>query len=289
MTDTPPQPGSFPEDQAHHAAHLLTPNWPAAQIDTGTAHPARMYDYYLGGRDNYQVDRDAANEVLAVMTEMKVSAQHNRKALRRMVEYLVDAGVRQFLDIGTGIPGVGSTGAIVRSLAPDARVVCVDNDPIVLTHGAALLADRGDRAVAVRWGDLRDPDAILRDIEAHGLLDLTRPVGVLLVAVLHFLSDADRPERIVRTLMDAMAPGSYLALTHATGDFADPSIIEQVVGVYDRATAPAVPRTYSRVAAFFGGLALVAPGVVRIADWRPDQDFADADDAWMYAGLGCKP
>src|SRR5258708_2548962 len=169
---------------------LLEAGWTPASIDTGVAHPARMYDYYLGGKDNYQVDRDAAEEVLAVAPEGRDMAKANRAFLGRTVRYLAGQGIKQFLDIGTGIPGPGNTNDVAHSVQPGARVVYVDNDPIVLTHAGALLARHDPKRTTVIRADLRDPDSILEHPEALAVLDFDQPVAVLLVAVLHFIKPA---------------------------------------------------------------------------------------------------
>ncbi|HEU5428199.1 MAG TPA: SAM-dependent methyltransferase [Actinocrinis sp.] len=267
---------------------LLEPGWAPELIDTATAHPARMYDYYLGGKDNYQVDRDAAEEVMAIMPQTRMAARANRSFLGRAVRHLARLGVRQFLDIGTGIPGPGNTGEVAHLVAPDARVVYVDNDPIVLAHAEALLA-KADRArTTVIGGDLRDPQAILANPRVADVLDFTEPIAVLLVAVLHFVRDNENPYGVVSYLMDAMAPGSYLAMSHATGDF-DPASAQEGVRAYTQAGARFVPRTRTQFAAFFEGTQLLEPGIVQVPYWQPDDGVPpEAASVWSYGAVGRK-
>jgi SAM-dependent methyltransferase len=269
---------------------LLEPGWAPELIDTATAHPARMYDYYLGGKDNYQVDRDAAEEVMAIMPQTRMAARANRAFLGRAVRHLAGLGVRQFLDVGTGIPGPGNTGEVAHAVAPDARVVYVDNDPIVLAHAEALLA-KADRArTTVVGGDLRDPRAILADPRVREVLDFTKPVAVLLVAVLHFVREDENPYGVVRYLMDAAPPGSYLAVSHATGDF-DPASAQEGVRAYTQAGARFVPRTRCQFKDFFDGLELLEPGIVQVPYWQPDGGTPpppEAASVWSYGAVGRK-
>jgi hypothetical protein len=191
---------------------------PPDGIDTRAPNPARIYDYLLGGKDHYPADRQAAEAVLAVAPQAREGARENRAFLQRAVRYLAEAGVRQFLDIGTGLPTQGNVHQVAQAVMPEARVVYVDHDPVVHTHANALLTNNSPTTVAV-IGDLREPEAILDHPEVRRLLDFTRPIAVLLVAVLHFIRDAEDPAGIVTRLRDAMAPGSYLVVSHATGDF----------------------------------------------------------------------
>ena len=269
-------------------AGLLEPGWAPELIDTATAHPARMYDYYLGGKDNYQVDRDAAEEVMAIMPQTRMAARANRDFLGRVVRHLTGLGVRQFLDIGTGIPGPGNTGEVAHTLAPDARVVYVDNDPIVLAHAEALLA-KADRArTTVIGGDLRDPRAILANPRVRDVLDFTEPIALLLIAVLHFVREDENPYGVVRHLMNAVPAGGYLAMSHATGDF-DPASAQEGVRAYTQAGARFVPRTRSQFAAFFDGIELLEPGIVQVPYWHPDEELSpEAASVWSYGGVGRK-
>ncbi|NUP49139.1 MAG: SAM-dependent methyltransferase [Catenulispora sp.] len=267
---------------------VLNSDWTPTEIDTSVAHPARMYDYYLGGKDNYAADREAAEKVLAILPEGRAMALANRAFLGRAVRYLAGVGIRQFLDIGTGIPGPGSTSETAHTVAPDARIVYVDNDPIVLTHARALLAGDRPGLTTVVQADLRSPGDILDHPEVRRVLDFDEPVAVLLVAVLHFIKTDEDPAGIVERLKQHLAPGSYLVVSHGTGDF-DPDRSEAAVRGYDKATAPFVLRDHKEVAGFFDGLDLVEPGVVQLPWWRPDGEVPeDSDRIWLYAGVGHK-
>ena len=270
-------------------SEVVSPDWAPVDIDTSVAHPARMYDYYLGGKDHYAADREAAEKVLAVLPEGRAMALANRAFLGRAVRFLAaEAGIRQFLDIGTGIPGPGSTGETAHAVAPDARIVYVDNDPIVLTHSRALLAGGRPGLTTVVQADLRAPAEILDHPEVRAVLDFDQPVAVLLVAVLHFIKPAEDPAGIVELIKQRLAPGSYLALSHGTGDF-DPDRSEAAIRGYDSATAPFVLRDHKEIAGFFDGLDLVEPGVVQLPWWRPDGEVPeDSDRIWLYAGVGRK-
>ena len=257
------------------------------QFNINVAHPARMYDYYLGGKTHFAADREAADSVLEILPEGRDMAIANRAFLGRAVRFLVAEGITQFLDIGTGIPSPGSTSEVVHRINADARVVYVDNDPIVVAHARALLRDGGP--VKVVHGDLRDPEGLLAVPEVASVLDWSRPVAVLLVAVLHFIRDEEQPERIVETLKGAVPSGSYLAISHGTQDFS-PGRATAAVHGYDQATAPFVLRSRSQVQRFFGGLDMVEPGLVPLPFWRPDGDIeGDPSKIWLYAGVGRKP
>lgn len=264
--------------------------WAPTQIDTGHAHAARMYNYLLGGHDHYEVDRYAAETVLALMPRAREIACANRDFLNRAVRHLIACGVTQFLDIGIGIPAPGNVVQTAREIAPGARLVGVDNDPIVVTHARALLESPDPSCVAILSGDLRAPEKILADPRLHEVLDLNRPVGVLLVAVLHFIHDSDDPYGCVRMLMDAMPAGSYLALSHVAPDHEE-TAATAVADIYRQSTAtPATLRTRGEILAFFGGLELVDPGLIAQPWWRPDPGSppADPDANWMYGGLARK-
>ncbi|GAA5015526.1 SAM-dependent methyltransferase [Kitasatospora paranensis] len=253
-------------------------------------HPARMYDYYLGGKDNFPADREAAERALAANPEFRTTARANRAFLQRAVRHVAGQGIDQFLDIGTGIPTAGNTHEIAQLVNPAARVVYVDNDPIVLTHARALMAGMGLGRTAVLQADLRSPAAILAAPEVGELLDLDRPVALVLAAVLHFLPDEDEPALVLKTLIDALAPGSHLILSHGTADFIPDEIRDRVTGVYDRATAPLVGRSRAEVRTLLDGLEVLEPGVVTVPLWRPD---ADPDEAAhrvsMYGAVARKP
>lgn len=260
-----------------------------AEFSTQVAHPARMYDYYLGGKTNFAADREAADQVLAVLPEGRDMAVANRAFLGRAVRFLGGAGIRQFIDIGTGIPSPGNTNEIARAHAPGARVVYVDNDPIVFAHAQALLAGHDDGATTVVQADLRAPADILENPELRQVIDFGQPVAVLLVAVLHFIRDSEAPADIVARLKEAMAPGSYLVISHGTQDF-NPERAAHAVSFYEKASAPFVLRREDEVAALFDGVQMVEPGLVRLPLWRPDGELPDnAERVWLYAGVGRKP
>jgi len=256
------------------------------EIDVTVAHPARMYDFYLGGKTHFAADRAAAEKVLAVLPEGRDMAIANRAFLGRAVRFLAGQGITQFLDIGTGIPSPGSTSEVLHNLGHDGRVVYIDNDPIVVAHARALLADGAHTSVVP--ADLREPGKLLAAPGVGGVLDFSKPIAVLLVAVLHFIKDSDDPERIVTHLREAVPAGSYLAISHGTQDFSPARATAAVQG-YDEATAPFVLRSRERFERFFNGLELVEPGVVQLPFWRPDGDIdANASKIWLYAGVGRK-
>jgi SAM-dependent methyltransferase len=237
--------------------------------------PARIYDYLLGGKDNYPADREAAQELLAAIPDLRTFARENRAFLGRVVRYLAaEAGIRQFIDIGTGLPSQGNVHEIAQAVAPGAHVVCVDNDPVVLAHGRAMLHGVPDTAI-IEY-DLRQPEAILADPQLGKLIDFAEPAALLLVAVMHFIPDEDDPPGLVRRLISSLAPGSYLVLTHATADSRPQSAEGEKV--YERASAQARARTRDQVAAMVAGLDLVGPGLVWAPQWRPDPDAAPDED-----------
>jgi len=260
------------------------------EINTRVAHPARMYDYYLGGKNNFPVDRDAAEKMLAASPGVRDGARQNRAFLGRAVRWLAGAGIGQFLDIGTGIPTQGNTHEVAQEVVPDARVAYVDNDPIVIAHARALLAAHGRDRVTVAHGDLRQPDAILTDPEVLRAIDFDRPVAVLLVAILMFLTDAEEPHRIVDRLKAAIPSGSYLVVSHTTPDF-NPEAAARGVRAYDKATAPMTMRGREEILRFFDGLELVDPGLVQVSRWRPDGFVPEIPGGhpWVWAGVGQKP
>jgi len=268
----------------------MEPGFAASEIDTSKPHPARMYDAFLGGRDNYPVDREAVRRMLRDFPEARAIARANRAFLQRAVRFLAgQAGVRQFLDIGTGIPSAGNVHEVAGQVSPDSRVVYVDNDPIVHVHANALLTGSGTTSIVL--ADLRDPKAILAHLRVRGLIDFGQPVALLLVAILHFIRDDEDPAGIVATLRDALPPGSYLALSHGTGDFHPASGADLAATAYRNATAPLILRTRERVSRFLDGFDLVDPGLVQAPLWHPDgkpprpRDLAKIG---IYAGVGCK-
>ncbi|MBS2963117.1 SAM-dependent methyltransferase [Actinocrinis puniceicyclus] len=272
------------------ATELLTPGWTVGEIDTSVAHTARMYDYFLGGKDNYEVDRDVAEQVLAIYPQVRELARENRAFLGRAVRYLARQGIRQFLDIGTGIPSPGNTTDVAHEVAPDARVVYVDNDPIVISHAGALLADHDPAHTSIVYGDLRDPVAILHHPRVRAVLDFNEPVAILLVSVLHFIDDGDRPAEIVRALMQAAPPGSFLALSHASAQGErEQELATEAAATWDRATARLNLRDRTAITSFLDGLELVEPGLVPIPWWQPDREVtADPERNWGFAAVAYK-
>jgi SAM-dependent methyltransferase len=253
-------------------------------IDITVATAARMYDYYLGGKDNFAVDREAAERVLAAAPEVRPIAVENRRFLQRGVRYLAEQGITQFLDIGTGLPTQGNVHEIAQEHDPVARVVYVDNDPIVLVHARALLGT--DAATKVVTADLRDREKVLE--EASRVLDLSRPYALLMAAVLHFIPDSDRPHELVAGYRDALPPGSYLLISHVTGD-TRPTSSAGAAAAYRNTRNPATLRPVEEIASFFGDLELVSPGLVPVPLWRPETAPAtEADDIWMYGGIAHK-
>ena len=257
-------------------------------FDTSVAHQARMYDYVLGGKDNYAADRAAMDAALEIWPDMAYGARANRAFLRRAVTYLAaDAGVRQFLDIGTGIPTAGNTHEVAQAIAPESRVVYVDYDPVVLAHARALLDSSEQGATEYIDADLRDTEAILT--AAGRLLDFTRPVAVTLLAILHAVPDADDPWAIVATLLKAVPPGSYLAISTSAGDLMDPGALARLQDTWKGSVQQQLAfRGRGQVARFFAGTDLVEPGLVPVDEWRAEPGTAVGGNPAMWAGVGRK-
>jgi hypothetical protein len=241
------------------------------QIDISRAHTARMYDYYLGGKNHFAADREVADKVLVTTPMVRTSARENRAFLGRAVRFLAgEAGIRQFLDIGTGLPTANNVHEVAQAIAPSSRVVYADNDPLVLEHARALLTSSPEGRTAYIQADLRDPEAILASPSLREVLDFSQPVALMLIAVLHFIPDEDKPAQIIATLLDALPPGSYLAATHTTAEH-DPERWESVQRAYEKGGIPGQLRDsgeFARLA--FTGFELVPPGVVLVSEWRPD-------------------
>lgn len=269
----------------------MEPGFALADIDTSRPHPARMYNFYLGGKDNYAVDQEAAREILQAVPEVRDMARENRAFLQRAVRFLVgEAGIRQIVDVGTGIPAAGNVHEVAREIAPDVRVIYVDNDPIVHVHASALLTGTG--ATRIVLADLREPETILAHPRVRELIDFSQPAALLLVAILHFITDDENPERIIAAFRDALPSGSYLALSHGTADFHSPDAVSHGTKVYQRATAPLVLRSHARVTALFDGFDLVEPGLVQVPLWRPDgrrPRLRDLAGIGIYGGVGQRP
>jgi hypothetical protein len=256
------------------------------KIDTTKAHPARIYDAWLGGKDNFAADREAAELALQAYPALAEAIQSNRAFLGRAVRFLVGAGVRQFLDIGTGLPAADNTHEVAQREAPDSRIVYVDNDPIVLRHAQALLTSTPEGACDYIQADLSAPETILAD--AARTLDFDRPVALMLLAVLQFALDEQDPYGLVSRLMAALPAGSYLVISHPTDDF-NPNRGESMTVYNERSVEQAVVRDKAETARFFDGLDLLDPGVVPVAEWRPDSDATAAKPSSMWCGVARKP
>jgi hypothetical protein len=241
-------------------------------IDPTKAHPSRRYNYWLGGKDNFAVDRESAEMVASGFPTVRLAALENRAFMGRVVRHLAeDAGIGQFLDIGTGLPSAGNVHEIAQSIDPSARIVYVDNDPIVLVHARALLTSEPQGRTAYIDADLRDPEKILADADLRRTLDMSRPVALMLVATMHFITDDADPYGIVRRLLDALAPGSYLVMTHATADYLTPEEYAHNIEVNERSGVPFRFRSHEEFARFFDGLELLPPGVGSVVEWRPEE------------------
>ena len=241
--------------------------YPVEKIDTSKPHTARMYDYYLGGRDNYQVDREAAQRVIDLYPDAVVWARANRDFMQRAVRFLVESGVRQIIDVGTGVPTSPNAHEVAHAVSKDVRVAYVDNDLIVATHAEARLLGTGNTGFFL--ADLRDPAGILEHPTIGELIDFDQPVALMLVAVLHFIRDDDDPAGLVAALRDALPKGSHLVLSHGTNDFR-PRVTE-VFDVYDKATAPLVTRSHEEIMGLLDGFELLDPGLVQAPLWRPEK------------------
>jgi SAM-dependent methyltransferase len=252
------------------------PDWAPDSIDIERPSVARMYDYYLGGSHNFAVDRQTARQVIAAAPDAPLFAQANRAFLRRVVRFLLDSGVEQFLDIGSGIPTVGNVHEIAQAARPDARVVYVDIDPIAVTHSLSIL-DGNERATAI-VGDLRAPEEILRHPRVRELLDFGRPIGVLIVAVLHFVPETADPAGIIARIRNHLAPGSYVAVTVLSPEGRPREETEASAAVYRDADNPLTIRDTGDVVRMLAGFEIMPPGAVPIPRWRPDPaDLADED------------
>jgi hypothetical protein len=257
------------------------------KIDTSVAHIARVYDYWLGGKDNFTVDREVGEKVLAIHPETVLSVQANRKFLARAVRHLAAAeGISQFLDVGTGLPSASNTHEVAQAAIPQARVVYVDNDPIVLAHARALLTSSPEGATGYLDADVKDVGQILAG--AARLLDLGQPVGVMLVAVLHMLRDADDPRAIVDRLMAAVPAGSFLVISHLASDIERETMAEMGRRLNESMAQQFTMRTRAQVTAFFDGLTLLDPGVVRTHEWRPDSAADAKTPGVLWAGVARK-
>ncbi|WFE22236.1 SAM-dependent methyltransferase [Solwaraspora sp. WMMD937] len=263
------------------------------RLDTSVPHPARRYNYWLGGKDNFAVDRASADQIAAAWPSAPIAARENRRFLGRATRFLAaEAGIRQFLDIGTGLPTADNTHEIAQAIAPESRVVYVDNDPMVMVHARALLTSTTQGRTSYIEADLREPGKILNHPDLLATLDLSKPVGLMLVAVLHFLPGRGAAAPVVAELVDALPPGSYLVVSNATKDF----LPAPIAAVYDRMLAAGQtdiwPRERAEFAALVEGLDLVPPGIGVVSDWRadePDQPRPAAADVSVYGAVARIP
>jgi len=263
------------------------PAWAPQGIDISVPSVSRMYDFYLGGSHNFEVDREAARKAMEFLPGLPKIMQANRAFMRRAVRYAVAAGIDQFLDIGSGIPTFGNVHEVAQAADPRAKVAYVDHDPVAVAHSQAVL-EGNDHAV-VAAADLRRPKEILANPEVTGLLDLDRPVALLLVAVLHFIEDADDPRGAVAELREALAPGSLIVLTHASYEGIPLSREEAdgTVGVYRNIRNPLIMRTREEIGAFFEGYEMAEPGLVSMPEWRPDTPHSpEQEDPYAFSGFG---
>jgi hypothetical protein len=266
-------------------AQVLRGGLPASEIHTDQPSPARIYDYWLGGKNNYEVDREVAETILALAPSTRLSIRENRSFLLRAVQHLAEQGIDQFLDLGCGLPYSPNVHEVAQSVNPHTRVAYVDSDPIVLTHAHALMESSDPDHLAVIHADVRRPDVILEHPDTRRVLDFDRPVGILLVAVLHFVGEFDEPGRIVDSLMGAFPAGSYLVISHGTADFNPAGALEATENYHS--TSSYVPRTATSIEALFAGTQLLAPGLVPIAQW-PDTSLPSHAEHSIYAAVGRK-
>jgi S-adenosyl methyltransferase len=270
------QPGDVTSGQDEHPT-----------FDTSVAHVARVYNYWLGGKDNYAADREAGDQAIQAYPDIVRSVQANRAFLARTVRYLAgEEGIRQFLDIGTGIPTANNTHEVAQSASPDCRVVYVDNDPVVLSHARALLTSQPEGVTDYVDADLRDTTQILA--QAARTLDFSRPVAVMLIAIMHAIEDDEDPYSIVATLMEAVPPGSYLVLSHVANDIVPAQAADMIQRLNRLMFEKTTPRRQADVERFFGGLDILEPGVVRVQQWRPDTETEATTPSNMWGGMGRK-
>jgi len=256
-------------------------------IDTSTAHPARVYDYWLGGKDNFAADREAAELALQAYPELARAVQSNRAFLARAVRYLTGAGIRQFLDVGTGIPAASNTHQVAQREVPDSRIVYVDNDPIVLLHAQALLKSTRQGSCDYIQADLHDPGKILAG--AARTLDFGQPVALMLLAILQFIPERENPYALVSELLATLPSGSYLVVSHPTDDFNPNRHGESIQRYNERVADQATLRGQDGTRRFFDGLDIIEPGVVGVSQWRPDSDLVAAAPSSMWCAVARKP
>jgi hypothetical protein len=263
-----------------------------SEIDTSKPHPARMYDYYIGGKTHFAADRAVADKALASWPSGRIGLRENRKFLGRVVKYLAaEAGIRQFLDIGSGLPATNNVHEVAQRVAPSSRVAYIDNDPMVLTHAQALLTSSPEGRTAYLQADLRSPERIMSCPLLREVLDFSQPIALMLIAVLHFLRDEDKPDEVIGTLLEALPPGSYLAASHMTMEH-DPVAVGGGQQAYLDAGITMNSRDSDQFARMaFSGLKMVPPGVVLVSEWRPDSRAPRPTPAEVscYGGVARKP
>lgn len=268
---------------------MQRPEWAPEDVDMDSPSPARVYDALLGGSHNFEVDRLAAQRGTAMVPDLPLAAAANRRFLRRTITHLAESGIRQFLDVGAGIPTVGNTHEIVQEIDPASRVVYVDIDAVAVAHATSIL-EGNDRAVAIR-GDFRSPATMLDAVKQTGLINLSEPVGLLMVAVLHLVPDEGHPAEAVASLREAVAPGSHLVISHLTSAERPQETARLSAEVAQRDRVSLVFRPREAIEAFFGDFPLVPPGLVQLAQWRPDPTELDAGSlgsSLYFAGVGRK-
>jgi hypothetical protein len=260
----------------------------ATKLDAGVPHSARLWNYWLGGKDNFAVDRAVADQILAMVPEMVESARADRAYLGRVVRYLAgEVGIRQFLDVGTGIPTANNTHEVAQQIAPTSRIVYVDNDPLVLVHARALLTSHPEGRTDYLEADLREPEKIIEG--ARRTLDFDQPIGLTMLGILNFVPDDDVAAQLVARLVEALPPGSYLAISHPTTEINGETMIEALRLWNDGPAAKMVLRSAEQVKHLFGDLDMVEPGVVSCSQWRPDKGEENAEPVPHYGGVGRKP
>lgn len=258
-------------------------------VDASVPNMARMYDYALGGKDNYAVDREAVERLRTFAPENKYIPKANRRFLGRAVRFVAEQGIRQFIDLGAGLPSQGNVHEVARQVLPDARVVYVDNDPVVLVHARALLA-AANHASTVVQADIREPDTIFKDPEVGRLIDFSEPVAVGFVSILHGIADSDDPVGIVRAFAERMIPGSYLILSHLTREGHPPELVRKKQEIFAQSATPFSYRSRAEIMRFFAGFELVEPGLTPVTSWRSDDldKRMHAAGLWWLGGVGRK-
>lgn len=273
--------------RAGRSVPVANDGWTPPVLDTRRPHPARMYDYYLGGKDNYPVDRVAAEKALKIAPALRTGAQENRTFMQRAVRFLVgEVGIRQIIDIGSGMPTASNIHEIAQEIAPDTRVLYVDEDPIVHVHTNAILSD--PRLTTAIRANLRDPDSFMNHSDSRSLIDFTRPIAVLLGAVLHYVKDEDNPGSVAKCLREEIPAGSHLVISHATAE-TQPEAANEVTSIYADTALPITFRGYEEILSLFDGFELVAPGLVPVQRWRTGTMNSDTGDTWLYGGIARKP